>query len=104
VALLLSPRTARGRHGAATWAQDVYLREQAALVQRIKADIPLAAAEVDALLSYERTMVGNRRAAGGQAIGHRIHALVKLTPLLLPIGFALLWLYAYGFAPAANGQ
>jgi hypothetical protein len=87
---------------AATWAQDVYLREQSALVKRIKAQIPLAAAETDALLSYEHTMVGNRRNGDGPAMGNRIHALVKLTPLLLPVGFALLWLYAYAYAPAAS--
>jgi hypothetical protein len=88
---------------AATWAQDVYLREQTALVKRIKAELTLAAEEVDALLTYERTMVENRRNAAGRAIGRRIHALVRLTPLLLPVGFAVLWLYAYGFAPFANG-
>jgi hypothetical protein len=84
---------------AATWAQDVYLREQTALVKRIKAEVALAPEEIDALLTYERTMVGNRRNAVGHAIGQRIHALVRLTPLLLPVGFAGLWLFAFYFAP-----
>lgn len=87
---------------AATWAQDVYLREQTALVERIKVELTLAAEEIDALLTYEHTMVANRRNAAGRAIGRRIHALVRLTPLLLPIGFAVLWMYAYGFAPFAT--
>jgi hypothetical protein len=84
---------------AATWAQDVYLREQTALVGRIKAEIPLSPAETVALQVYERTMVANRRNKSGRVVGGRIHALVRITPLVLPIGFSLLWLYAYGFAP-----
>jgi hypothetical protein len=85
---------------AATWAQDAYLREQAALVARIRDELPLSAADEVALEVYERTMVGNRRAASGRVAGRRIHALVRITPLALPIAFALLWLYAYHFAPA----
>jgi hypothetical protein len=84
---------------AATWAQDVYLREQAALVAGIKAGFPLSKADVLALQAYERTMVGNRRSASGRMVGGRVHALVRVTPLILPIGFSLLWLYAYCFAP-----
>jgi hypothetical protein len=84
---------------AATWAQDVYLREQAALVARIKAEIQLSRSETMALQVYERTMVANRRSESGRVVGGRIHALVRITPLVLPIGFSLLWLYAYGFAP-----
>lgn len=84
---------------AATWAQDVYLREQAALVARIKTEIPLSTAEAVALQAYERTMVANRRDKSGRIVGGRIHALVRITPLALPVGFSLLWLYAYGFAP-----
>lgn len=84
---------------AATWAQDVYLREQAALVARIKAEIPLSTVETLALQVYERTMVANRRDRSGRVVGGRIHALVRITPLVLPVGFSLLWLYAYCFAP-----
>jgi hypothetical protein len=84
---------------AATWAQDVYLREQAALVAAIKAEVPLSKADILALQAYERTMVGNRRSASGRMVGGRVHALVRVTPLILPIGFSLLWLYAYCFAP-----
>jgi hypothetical protein len=84
---------------AATWAQDVYLREQAALVSRIKAELVLERPEQVALDAYARTMVANRTSADGQVIGTRIHALVRVTPLVLPIGFSALWLYAYHFAP-----
>jgi hypothetical protein len=85
---------------AATWAQDVYLREQAMLVSRIKAQVALESDEQVALEVYERTMVGNRTNAAGHVVGPRIHALVRVTPLLLPAGFSMLWLYALFFAPA----
>lgn len=88
---------------AATWAQEVYLREQVRLVSEIKLRFELAAAEALALDAYERTMVANRRSAVGRSIGKRIHALVRVTPIVLPIGFALLWLYAYAFAPRLAG-
>jgi len=52
-----------------------------------------------ALGVYERTMVANRTNAAGRIIGGRIHAIVRSTPLVLPIGFSALWLYAYLFAP-----
>jgi predicted metal-dependent enzyme (double-stranded beta helix superfamily) len=84
---------------AATWAQDVYLREQVTLIARIKAEIALSSSETLALQVYERTMVTNRRAESGRVVGGRVHALVRITPLVLPIGFSLLWLYAYCFAP-----
>lgn len=84
---------------AATWAQDVYLREQAALIARIKAEIALSEPETLALQVYERTMVANRRAGSGRVVGGRVHGLVRITPLVLPVGFSLLWLYAYCFAP-----
>jgi len=84
---------------AATWAQEVYLREQVTLVARIKATMPLAAVDALALEVYERTMIANRTDARGRVIGYRIHALVRNTPIILPIGFSLLWLYAYWFAP-----
>ena len=87
---------------AATWAQDVYLREQASLVSRVKSELALSAAEAMALQVYERTMVRNRTNEAGRVVGGRIHALVRITPLALPVGFALLWLYAYCFAPAAS--
>jgi hypothetical protein len=79
---------------AATWAQDFYLREQAALVARIEAEIPLSPSEKVALQVYERTMVANRRDKSGRIVGGHIHALVRITPLVLPVGFSLLWLYA----------
>ena len=85
---------------AATWAQDVYLREQASLVAKVKADFVLDPSEQLALATYERTMVGKRTNASGKVVGSRIHALVRVTPLVLPVGFAVLWLYAYHFAPA----
>jgi hypothetical protein len=84
---------------AATWAQDVYLREQASLVSRIRAQLILEPPEQLALEAYERTMVANRTSAAGKVIGTRIHALIRATPLILPLGFAALWLYAYHFAP-----
>jgi len=84
---------------AATWAQDVYLREQVALVARLKAELPLSKPEAMALQAYERTMVANRTDSSGRVVGGRIHALVRIAPLALPVGFALLWLYAYLFAP-----
>ena len=86
---------------AATWAQDVYLREQEQLVQRLKADLPLSPPEAMALETYERTMVARRRNANGRVIGTRIHALVRITPLVLPVGFSVLWLYALLCAPTA---
>jgi hypothetical protein len=84
---------------AATWAQDVYLREQAALVARIRSELPLTPSETLALEVYERTMVANRQSASGQAIGARIHSLGRIAPLLLPLGFSALWLYALVCAP-----
>lgn len=85
---------------AATWAQDVYLREQAALVTRIKADMALSPSDALALEVYERTMVANRTDSRGRIVGARIHGLVRITPLALPAGFAVLWLYALLCAPA----
>jgi len=87
---------------AATWAQDVYLREQAQLVQRIKSEVTLDEEQATALQVYEYTMVANRRDRAGRVVGGRIHALVRVTPLILPVAFSLLWLYAYHFAPAAT--
>jgi tellurite resistance protein len=87
---------------AATWAQEVYLREQSSLVSRVKSELALSAAEAMALQVYERTMVRNRANKAGRVVGGRIHAMVRVAPLALPVGFALLWLYAYGFAPAAG--
>ena len=87
---------------AATWAQEVYLREQARLVDQIRERLELSAPESVALEAYERTMVANRRSAAGRSIGNRIHALVRVAPIVLPFGFALLWLYAYGFAPQVS--
>ena len=84
---------------AATWAQDVYLREQAAFVLKIKSELNLSEAETLALQVYERTMVKNRRNHVGHLVGGRVHALVRITPLILPVGFSALWLYAYHFAP-----
>jgi len=84
---------------AATWAQEVYLREQTELVAGIKERLELSVPEALALEAYERTMVSNRTTAAGRPIGRRIHVLVRVTPIILPIGFALLWLYAYAFAP-----
>jgi hypothetical protein len=84
---------------AATWAQDVYLREQARLVAELQGQFDLSPAERLALEAYERTMVSHRRNAAGLPVGNRIHALVRVTPIALPIGFAFLWLYAYAFAP-----
>jgi hypothetical protein len=88
---------------AATWAQDVYLREQASLVSRLKSEQTLSQTEALALASYERTMVANRTNAAGRVIGGRIHAMVRVTPLVLPVGFSVLWLYAYFFAPRIAG-
>jgi len=86
---------------AATWAQDVYIREQAAIVARIKAELKLEPAEQMALDAYERTMIANRTDARGRRVGGRIHALVRVTPFVLPLGFSALWLYAYHFSPLA---
>ena len=84
---------------AATWAQDVYLREQRALVAEVKATLQLSPAQALALAAYERTMVANRANAAGKLVGGRIHSLVRIAPIVLPIGFSLLWLYALWFAP-----
>jgi hypothetical protein len=84
---------------AATWAQDVYLREQAELVAVMKGQFQLSRGETEALRAYEQTMIKNRRSRNGQRIGERIHLLVRISPLVLPVGFAVLWLYAYFFAP-----
>jgi len=84
---------------AATWAQDAYLREQTSLVSRLKTEQRLSQSELIALDVYQRTMVANRTSATGRVIGGRIHAMVRITPLALPIGFSLLWLYAWLFAP-----
>ncbi|HEY6355916.1 MAG TPA: hypothetical protein VIY30_15630, partial [Burkholderiaceae bacterium] len=83
--------------------QDVYLREQAFLVSRLKSELTLSQTEALALASYERTMVANRTNAAGRVIGGRIHAMVRVTPLVLPVGFSVLWLYAYFFAPRVAG-
>jgi len=100
-AIVLSMLILASVYGA-TWAQDVYLREQAALVARIKGELPQSKVDVLALQVYERTMVGNRTDVAGRVIGGRIHALVRIAPLALPPGFALLWLYAFIFAPAVT--
>ena len=84
---------------AATWAQDVFLREQAVLVASLKSDVLMSPAELLALSAYERTMVANRTSANGKAIGALIHAWGRLTPLLLPAGFSALWWFAYYAAP-----
>jgi len=47
-------------------------------------------------------MVANRRNAAGRTLGGRIHNLVRIPPLLLPLGFSLLWLYAIVFAPVGR--
>jgi hypothetical protein len=88
---------------AATWAQDAYLREQAALVARLKNEVTMSPAELIALATYERTMVSNRTSAHGKAIGGLIHAIGRITPLVLPVGFSAVWLYAYHFAPLFAG-
>ena len=59
---------------AATWAQDVYLREQVTLVERIKAEIRLSMSETLALRVYERTMAANRRAEWSAAESMRSYA------------------------------
>ena len=84
---------------AATWAQDVYLREQTELVDAVKNRFELSQGEREALRAYEQTMIRNRRSRTGRKIGARIHALVRIGPLVLPVGFALLWLYAFFIAP-----
>ena len=84
---------------AATWAQDVYLREQAELVSVVRSRFQLSQGESEALRAYEQTMIKNRRSRTGQRIGEKIHLLVRISPLVLPGGFAALWLYAYFFAP-----
>jgi hypothetical protein len=86
---------------AATWAQEVYLREQESLVAHLKSELQPSTLDALALQVYERTMVANRTNRAGRVIGGRIHALVRIAPLALPVGFALLWLYAFFFAPLA---
>ncbi len=88
---------------AATWAQDVYLREQTTLIARVKNELTLSPAEQLAFDSYQRTMVANRTTAGGKVMGNLVHALVRDTPFILPIGFSALWLYARHFAPFIAG-
>lgn len=87
---------------AATWAQEVYLREQMRLVSEIRARLELSLPEALALDAYARTLVANRRSAAGWPVGSRIHAVVRITPIALPVGFALLWLYAFVCAPGVG--
>lgn len=84
---------------AATWAQDAYLREQKSLVSRMKSELELTDMEKMSLQVYERTMVSNRTNAKGHVIGGRIHTLGRITPLVLPVGFSMLWLYTLFLAP-----
>ena len=84
---------------AATWAQEVCLRTQVSLVAKIRADVPLSPSETLALEAYEQTMIPNRRSRHGRVMGTPVHWLVRVTPLVLPIGFTLLWAYAYLGAP-----
>ena len=84
---------------AATWAQNAYLREQATLVEKMKAELSFTTSEALALQAYVRTTVSNRTNSKGRVVGGRIHLLVFITPIFLPIGFSILWLYAYFFAP-----
>jgi hypothetical protein len=88
---------------AATWAQDTYLREQVLLVNQVKSGMVLTEPGALALRVYEQTMVANRRIRSGHVIGGRIHALVRITPLILPVAFSVLWLYACHFAPRFHG-
>lgn len=88
---------------AATWAQDVYLREQQSLVFQLKSKFQLSNSEKIAIEVYERTMVANRKNPAGRVIGGQIHALVRITPLVLPVGFSGLWIYALVFAPGILG-
>lgn len=48
-------------------------------------------------------MVVNRKNPAGRVIGGQIHALVRITPLVLPVGFSGLWIYALVFAPGIPG-
>jgi tellurite resistance protein len=84
---------------AATWAQDVYIREQVKLVSIVKNQFQLSRGESEALRAYEHTMIKNRTSRAGNRIGEKIHVLVRISPLVLPVGFAMLWLYAYFCAP-----
>ncbi len=84
---------------AATWAQDVYLREQHRFVEEIKNRLTLTEAEIVAISAYEKTMISNRTNKTGKVVGGKIHALVRVTPLILPVGFSALWLYAIFFGP-----
>ena len=88
---------------AATWAQETCLREQTALVSAIKSRLTLSAADALALGAYENTMVGNRKSKTGRALGNRIHEHVRIPPLVVPVGFSLLWLFAYLCAPEVLG-
>jgi hypothetical protein len=88
---------------AATWAQDVYLREQKSLVLQLKSTFQLSESERIAIEVYERTMVANRKDPAGRVIGGKIHAMVRITPLVLPVGFSGLWIYALAFAPSLAG-
>jgi hypothetical protein len=85
---------------AATWAQDVYIREQSEFVAAVRDKYQLSDGEREALRAYERTMISNRRSGSGHLIGERIHVLVRIAPLILPVGFSLLWLYAFFYSPA----
>jgi hypothetical protein len=85
---------------AATWAQETYLRTQADLVAKIRAEVLLSPSEILALAAYEQTMIPNRKSRHGRVMGTPVHWLVRVTPLVLPVGFTLLWIYAYLRAPA----
>jgi len=66
------------------------------LVERARTELALTNSEALALDVYERTMRTNSK---GRVVGARVHGLVRITPLLLPVGFSLIWLYALVVAP-----
>ncbi len=84
---------------AATWAQDMYLREQLRFIEKIKAQYTLSTIEQMSLQAYEGTIVPNRTTRSGKPVGNYVHWLVRMAPLVVPLGFSLLWLYVFLFAP-----
>jgi hypothetical protein len=69
------------------------------LVERARTELALTNSEALTLDVYERTTVAMRTNSKGRVVGARVHDLVRITPLLLPVGLSLIWLYALVVAP-----
>lgn len=99
IAALLLSLVVFGSVYAATWAQDMYLREQLRFIDQLKSHYSFEPVEQLSMHAYESTIVPNRTTRSGKLVGNHVHWLVRMAPLVVPLGFSLLWLYAFLFAP-----